>query len=72
MNTQAERIAAGLVTPERDWMLDLWTWPKGAAYSAVAEFLQGRGLLDRAWDFTPLGLAVRAVLEGEGDGMATD
>ena len=57
-----KQIANRLDTFEREWLLG-WKGPGGAAYNAVAESLVEKGLIERTWKRTPLGLTVCAVLK---------
>ncbi|SMC45532.1 hypothetical protein [Novosphingobium sp. B1] len=59
----AEEIAAGLIELERERITG-WQGPAGAAYNAISEDLCEAGLLNSDWSLSPLGLQVRALIEG--------
>jgi hypothetical protein len=60
----AAAIARGLIPMDAE-RLTGWKGPPGAAYNVISESLCKRGLLNRDWSLSPLGLAVRAHLENQ-------
>lgn len=61
-----EQIAKGLIPMERE-RLTGWQGPAGAAYNAISDGLQERGLLNQDWSLSAKGIAVRAILEKQDD-----
>jgi len=61
-------IADSLFDMQRE-RLTGWQGVGGAAYNAISEELCERGLLNRDWSLSPLGLAVKAYLEAK-DGLS--
>ena len=60
--TDIHTIAVGLIDIEKERLLG-WQGVGGAAYNVISEDLCEAGLLNADWSISPLGLAVRAILQ---------
>lgn len=62
----AVEIAARLCALEKEWLTG-WQGPGGAAFNAIGEGMAERGLTlsSTNWALSPLGLAVRAILQAK-------
>lgn len=66
---RAKEIADKLSPLDREWLTG-WTGPGGAAFNCIGEDMAERGLTVSYtnWNLSPLGLAVRRILEDQKNG----
>jgi hypothetical protein len=57
-----DKRASGLTAMEIERITG-WQGPGGAAYNVISTELVKRGLLNRDWSLSPLGLALKAHIE---------
>ncbi|SMD03779.1 hypothetical protein [Novosphingobium sp. B1] len=62
---KVEQIVKGLGALEIERLVG-WQGPAGAAYNCISEDLCEMGLLNSDWSISPLGLAVRSLIQENG------